>query len=216
MPWPCTCAPLQGDPLLRHCLDFVALVACAASPHAASSPLTQRQQLPAPDAQGLLQAAASATIAIADASADAGTRAVAMRTLYVLLCSANGPLLSGARLSEAMRAAWRVLGASPAPPPPAVGREPAPGVREGVEAQVYAVAVLGLLLQGTEEGKARVDSGEAFLASKLGEIQAAVQAIARQPEEPDKVGCVAVPCTGPTVAVCCWQSVFPQACLACQ
>jgi hypothetical protein len=86
----------QDDPLVKHCLDFIAVVASsveAARQLAASTTGPAAATLAAAAEQGAaelvpaLAAAAPAVVQAASAAVDPRIRAVALRTLHALLCS---------------------------------------------------------------------------------------------------------------------------------
>jgi hypothetical protein len=88
--------PLQDDPLVKHCLDFIAVVASsveatrqlAAGMHGeAAATLVAAAEQGAAELAPALAATAPAVVEAASASEDLRIRAVALRTLYALLCS---------------------------------------------------------------------------------------------------------------------------------
>jgi hypothetical protein len=116
---------VQDDPLVKHCLDFIAVVASsvdAARVLAASVSGPAAATLAAAAEQGaseLLPVLAAAMPAVLEAASSAGDlriRAVALRTLHALLSSPGAqPLLLG--LDDAVALLLRLMaGAAKAPP----------------------------------------------------------------------------------------------------
>lgn len=176
----------QDDPLLKHCLDLLSVV--AAAPRAGAG-----QQLPPGVAAALLsREAAAAVLVVAGKAAEPRTQAAALRTLYCL-CRAGACGLTWQQLAAggAVEDAELVTGATSVAAAvfavaSAASQAAAAGGRDGgaaasspdqLSVQLYGLAAVGALLDAMD---ARSPAAAAALAAALAaeQLAAAQEAVA--------------------------------------
>lgn len=187
----CFPSPLQDDPLIKHCLDFVAVAAGARA----------SQLTPTVAAALLSREAATAVLAVAGRSTEPRTQATALRTLYAL-CLAGGCGMPWQQLAavapaaaepsaDELVAACSALAGHTFAVTAAAASAAAPAGRAPVDVlavQLYGLAAVGALQAAVE---ARATGAGAALAAALQEQQlaaaqdavaAACAALARSPQ----------------------------------
>ena len=171
-------SPLQDDPLMRHCCDFLCVAASAAAqPRAVAAALLSRE-------------AAAAVLVVAGQAGQAHTQASALRALYHL-CQAGGcgltwqDLAAGRQPEAADLAAGGAtiagdvfaMTSAASQAASALTKGPARPSRDELAVQLYGLAAVGALLAATE---ARCPVAAAMLAAQLQreQLAAAQEAVA--------------------------------------